>query len=562
MSATTLITKAMVDPFLKEAVSRPSNLPKGFAKTSSRGAATTSIETRRLRFVFDRSTVADMKRNSLVSSDALDPRRWWTLAVLCLSLLVIGLDNTILNVALPTLQRDLDATSSELQWIVDVYMLVFAGVLLTAGSLGDRFGRKRALTLGLLIFGFGSLGSALAEDPAQLIAMRAVMGVGGAFIMPSTLSILTATFPAHERGKAIGIWAGFSGVGIAIGPVAGGWLIEHADWSWIFLVNLPVVIAALVAGRWLVPESRDESAPPLDLRGFTLSFAALTTLIWGLIEAPARGWTDPLILAAFATALLVLALFVAWERRAPAPMLDIALFRNPRFSASSAAISLAFFALFGMIFFLTQYLQMVRGYDALEAGLRTLPVAVGLILGGPSSAKLAERVGLRVVVPLGLVLVAGGMFLLTLADADSGYGLIAGMLVLLGYGIGTAMAPATDAIMGSLPDAKMSVGSAINDTTRVAGGALGVAVLGSLLASGYRGDMDSLGGLPEVARDSLAGALALGDPQVVATAQDAFVSGMHTAALVAAGVALVGALVAAVFLPGEDRVPVREAVAA
>ena len=215
-----------------------------------------------------------------------DPRRWWTLAVLCLSLLVIGLDNTILNVALPTLQRDLDASSSQLQWIVDVYMLVFAGVLLTAGSLGDRFGRKRALTFGLAVFGLGSLGSALATSPELLIAMRGLMGVGGAFIMPSTLSILTATFPAHERGKAIGIWAGFSGIGIAIGPVTGGWLIEHADWSWIFLVNLPVVVLALVAGRFLVPESRDESAPRLDLRGFLLSFAALTTLIWGLIEAP------------------------------------------------------------------------------------------------------------------------------------------------------------------------------------------------------------------------------------------------------------------------------------
>src|SRR5688572_1990326 len=237
-----------------------------------------------------------MKRNSLVSSDdALDPRRWWTLAVLCLSLLVIGLDNTILNVALPTLQRDLDASSSQLQWIVDVYMLLFAGVLLTAGSLGDRFGRKRALTAGLVVFGLGSLGSALASSPELLIAMRAVMGIGGAFIMPSTLSILTATFPAHERGKAIGIWAGVSGLGIAIGPVAGGWLIENADWSWIFLVNLPVVVVALIAGRFLVPESRDESAPRLDLRGFTLSFAALTTLIWGLIEAPSRGWTDTLV---------------------------------------------------------------------------------------------------------------------------------------------------------------------------------------------------------------------------------------------------------------------------
>ena len=247
-----------------------------------------------------------MKRNSLVSSEALDPRRWWTLAVLCLSLLVIGLDNTILNVALPTLQRDLDASSSQLQWIVDVYMLLFAGVLLTAGSLGDRFGRKRALTLGLVVFGLGSLGSALATSPELLIAMRGVMGIGGAFIMPSTLSILTATFPAHERGKAIGIWAGVSGLGIAIGPVAGGWLIENADWSWIFLVNLPVVVVALIAGRFLVPESRDESAPRLDLGGFGLSFVALTALVWGLIEAPSRGWTDALVLAAFAFSALTL----------------------------------------------------------------------------------------------------------------------------------------------------------------------------------------------------------------------------------------------------------------
>ena len=503
-----------------------------------------------------------MERNSLVSSEALDPRRWWTLAVLCLSLLVIGLDNTILNVALPTLQRDLDASSSQLQWIVDVYMLVFAGVLLTAGSLGDRFGRKRALTFGLAVFGLGSLGSALATTPELLIVMRALMGIGGAFIMPSTLSILVASFPAHERAKAIGIWAGVSGIGIAIGPVAGGWLIEHTSWAWIFLVNLPIVAAALVAGRWLVPESLDASAPKLDLRGFTLSFAALTTLIWGLIEAPARGWTDGPVLAAFAIALVVGAVFVVWERRAPSPMLDMELFRNPRFTASSAAISLAFFALFGMIFFLTQYMQMVRGWDALDAGIKTLPVAAGLVFAGPSSTKLTEKLGLRVVVPLGLVFVAGGMYLISLADATSAYGLIAAALVLLGYGIGTAMAPATDAIMGVLPEAKMSVGSAINDTTRVAGGALGVAVLGSLLASGYRGDMDSIAGAPEMARDSLAGALATGNPQLIAAGQEAFVNGMQTATLVAVGVALAGALIAAVFLPGEQRARAGEVVAA
>src|SRR4051812_1685999 len=407
-----------------------------------------------------------MKRNRLVSLERSpqmpDPRRWWTLAVLCLSLLVIGLDNTILNVALPTLQRDLNASASQLQWIVDVYMLVFAGVLLTAGSLGDRFGRKRALTFGLAVFGLGSLGSALAGSPELLIFTRGLMGVGGAFIMPSTLSILTATFPASERGRAIGIWAGVSGLGIAIGPVTGGWLIEHADWSWIFLVNLPVVVLALVAGRWLVPESRDASAPALDWRGFVLSFASLSVLVWALIEAPSRGWTDALVLGAFAAAIACLAVFAWWERRAPAPMLEMTLFRNPRFSASSAAISLAFFALFGMIFFLTQYLQEVRGYTALEAGLRTMPVAAGLIGGGPLSARLTEKLGIRVVVSAGLGLVAVALWMISTLDATSDYGLLAGALVAMGFGMATAMAPATDAIMGSLPEAKMSVGSAIN----------------------------------------------------------------------------------------------------
>jgi EmrB/QacA subfamily drug resistance transporter len=506
-----------------------------------------------------------MERNSLVSN------RWWTLAVLCLSLLVIGLDNTILNVALPTMQRDLDASSSQLQWIVDVYMLIFAGVLLTAGSLGDRFGRKRALSLGLATFGLGSLGSALAGSPELLIAMRGVMGVGGALIMPSTLSILTATFPAHERGKAIGIWSGVSGIGIAIGPVAGGWLIEHASWSWIFLVNLPIVVVALVAGRFLVPESRDETEPRLDPRGFVLSFVALTTLVWGLIEAPARGWTDTLVLAAFGLAALMLVAFVAWERRAPAPMLELRLFRNPRFSASSSAISLAFFALFGVIFFLTQYLQEVRGYSALDAGLRTLPVALGLVVGGPFSAKLTERLGIRVVVPAGLTLVSAALYAFTVTDATSTYWLIAGALMALGFGMALALAPATDAIMGSLPEAKMSVGSAINDTNRVAGGALGVAVLGSVLASGYRGDMDSaVAALPsqarDIAQDSLAGGMAvaerLGNDGLASAAQDAFLNGMHAAALVAAAVALLGALVAAVFLPSSERAAGREVVPA
>jgi EmrB/QacA subfamily drug resistance transporter len=493
---------------------------------------------------------------------AASPTRWWTLAVLCVSLVVISLDNTILNVALPTIDRELGSSASQLQWIVDAYMLVFAGLLLSAGSLGDRFGRRRALSFGLSVFALGSALSAAAASADMLIATRALMGLGGAFIMPSTLSILTNVFtdPA-ERAKAIGVWAGFAGIGIALGPVAGGWLIEHADWSWVFLVNVPIAAGALIAGRLVVPESKDPEAPPLDLAGLGLSSVGLTALVWAIIEAPSRGWTDGLILAAAGLAAITLTAFAVWERRTPHPMLDVRLFANPRFSASSVAISLAFFALFGMIFFLTQYLQAILGYSALEAGVRTLPVAGGLILGGPLAARIANARGAKIPVAAGMTLVAGGLALLGIADADSGYGLVAAAQIVLGFGMGLAMAPATDAIMGSLPLAKASVGSAVNDATRTTGGALGVAVLGSLLSSGYRGGMeDAVTGLPHgaaaSAQDSLLGgmqvAMQLGGEQgrkLAAAAQDAFVSGMHTAAFTAAGVALLSVLVVVRWLP-------------
>ena len=490
------------------------------------------------------------------------PQRWWTLVVLSASLLVIGLDNTILNVALPTLEHDLGASSSQLQWIVDAYMLVFAGLLLTAGALGDRFGRKRALTFGLAVFGLGSGLSALATSPAMLIATRALMGVGGAFIMPSTLSIITAVFPAEERAKAIGVWAGVSGLGIAIGPVAGGWLIEHASWNAVFLVNLPFVAAALLAGHWLVPESKDPAAPRLDIPGFAMSISGLTTLVWAIIEAPSKGWTNPTILAAFAVAAAILGAFMAWELRTSEPMLDIRLFSNPRFSGASAAITLTFFAMFGSIFFLTQYLQGVLGYTALEAGVRVTPIAVGLILGGPISAKLAAKFGTKVVVAAGLTLVAVGLSIVTQFAVDSTYGIVAAHLLVLGFGMGMAMAPATESVMGSLPVEKASVGSAVNDTTRTTGGALGVAILGSLLASQYRGDMDgAVSGLPHdaaaTASDTLSGGLAvahrLGDSGLAEAAQSAFLNGMHAAAIAAAAVALAGAIVAYMVIPARER---------
>jgi EmrB/QacA subfamily drug resistance transporter len=500
-----------------------------------------------------------MNRNETVPY--LNPRRWWTLVVLCFSLLVISLDNTILNVALPTLEHDLDATSSQLQWIVDSYMLVFAGLLLSAGALGDRFGRRRALSFGLAVFGLGSALSATAGSAAMLIASRALMGVGGAFIMPSTLSILTATFPAHERAKAIGAWAAVSGLGIAIGPVAGGWIVEHADWSWIFLVNIPFVVVALLAQRPLVPESRDPAAPRLDLPGFALSTAGLTALVWGIIEAPSWGWTDARIAGAFAAAVALIAAFVAWERHTPTPMLDVRLFRNARFSAASGAISLSFFALFGSIFFLTQYLQLVLGYNAFEAGLRVLPVAGAIVLASPLSARLTARVGAKVVVAAGLTMISAGLLVMLGFETDSSYGIVAVAYATLGLGMGLAMTPATDSIMGSLPLAKASVGSAVNDATRTAGGALGVAVLGSVLSSGYRGDMDGVSA-PAAAHDSLSGALAAGSDQLAATAQNAFVHGMHSAALVAAAIALAGALVALVFLPSREAAPAHLALEA
>jgi DHA2 family multidrug resistance protein-like MFS transporter len=494
-------------------------------------------------------------------ADHIHRRRWWTLAVLSISLLVISLDNTILNVALPSIAVDLHASSSALQWVVDAYMLVFAGLLLTAGSLGDRTGRRRALSAGLLVFGAGSVLASLAGDTGQLIASRALMGVGGALIMPSTLSILTAVFPAEERAKAIGAWAAVAGLGIALGPIAGGWLVEHADWHWVFLVNVPIVLVALALGRVLVPESRDPRRSAIDLPGAALSTLGLTALLWGLIEAPSRGWTDGAILGAFAAAAAILALFAAWELHTPAPMLDVRLFANRRFSAASGAIALAFFGLFGVLFFTSQYLQDVHGFGPLQAGVWSLPVAGGLALGGPLSARIGAALGTKLTVSAGLAVLAGGLALYATARPGSGFALVGGAEAILGLGIGLAMTPATDSIMGTLPPERASVGSAMNDTVRQLGGALGVAVLGSVLSSHYRDGMDAAAhGLPapagHAAQDSIGGAAAVAEriggaagQALHHTASLAFVDAMQVAMLVAAAVTAAGALVALTLLP-------------
>jgi EmrB/QacA subfamily drug resistance transporter len=500
-------------------------------------------------------------------AEKAEQRRWWILLVLCFSLLVIVLDNSILNVAIPTIVRELDATNSELQWIVDAYTIVFAGLLLTAGSLGDRFGRRPALQLGLAVFGLGSLLAALSATADQLIATRAFMGIGGAFIMPATLSIITNVFPARERGKAIGIWAATAGVAVALGPLTGGFLLEHFYWGSVFLVNLPIVAVGLLAGVFLIPDSKDPNPSRLDPVGALLSIVGLSALLYAVIEGPDQGWTDATTLAAFAFGGLVLAAFFVWEIRSDHPMLDLHFFANPRFSVASGAIAVTFFAMFGSIFVLTQYLQFVLGYSPLETGVRLLAFAVPMMIFAPLSAKFVERVGAKVVVTCGLALMATGLLLSLGLDQTSSYAAIAWRMAVMATGMALTMAPATDAIMGSLPLAKAGVGSAVNDTTRQIGGAVGVAVIGSVFSSIYGANIaDATAGRPippaslDGIKDSLGYALSfaarLGGSagvELADAARAAFIDGFHAGLVVAGVVAAVGAVAVALWLPARAR---------
>jgi len=484
---------------------------------------------------------------------------------LCVSLMVIGLDNTILNVALPTLARSLHASTSQLQWIVDTYTIVFAGLLLTAGSLGDRFGRYKALALGLLIFGTGSALSAFSGSANVLIATRAFMGIGGAFIMPATLSIITNVFtdPA-ERGKAIGIWAGVSALGIGFGPVTGGFLLSHFWWGSVFLVNVPIVILGLVGGWFLIPDSRDPSAPRLDPGGALLSIVGLAAVLYGVIEAPTKGWGSTEIVGAFAFGVLVLAGFLYWELHSSSPMLDIHFFENPRFTAASGAITLTFFTLFGSLFLLTQYLQSVLNYSPLKAGAVLIPQAAVMMVVAPSSSGFVRRYGNKIVVSFGLALVAVTLALMGLLAVNAPLWEVIAVTMLLGAGMGNVMAPATDSIMGSLPRAKAGVGSAMNDTTRQTGGAAGVAVLGSVLASRYASSVSRAAHAHGVPSSLLAGikanvgqAVAIAhSPQagsfgatIGSIARTAYVSAFHTSLWIGAGVMVFATIGVLLWLP-------------
>ncbi len=494
-------------------------------------------------------------------------RRWWILAVLCFSLLIIIVDNSVLNVAIPTIVEDLGASNSELQWIVDAYTLVFAGLLLTAGSLGDRFGRRGALQTGFVIFGLGSLAAGLSTTAPMLIATRAVMGVGAAAIMPATLSILTNVFTADERPKAIGLWAGTSALGAIVGPLLGGFLIEHFSWGAVFLVNVPIVAIGLVCGIFLIPTSRDPEAPRLDVPGALLSIVGLTVLLYAIIEAPVRGWGSPVTLACFAAGLGVLFAFARWELHTDQPMLNFGFFRDMRFTAGSSGITLIFFAMFGVLFMLTQYFQFVLGYGPLATGVRFAPWAATLAVTSMLSPRLTHRFGHTVVVGPALLVVGATLFTFTQVDATTGY--LSGVLprlIVVSVGMGLVMAPLTESIMGSLPRAKAGVGSAVNDTTRQTGGALGVAVIGSVLASSYASRMTEFlagKGIPAGARESMKRSVgftleyARGPGARVAGLADAarvaFVHGMHSAILISAGAAVVGSLVVFRWLPARGR---------
>ena len=495
-------------------------------------------------------------------------RRWLTLAVLCVSLFVIVLDNTILNVAIPTLARPksaggVGASASELQWIVDSYTVVFAGLLLTAGSLGDRFGRYRALVGGLIVFGFGSLLSTFSTSADTLIAARSLMGIGGAFIMPSTLSLLTNVFlDPIERRKAIGIWAGVAGLA-ALGPITGGFLLTRFWWGAVFLVNVPIVLAGLVAGYFFIPDSKDPSTPKLDPVGALLSIAGLGTVLWGVIEAPNKGWTSTSVLVAFGVGAAILAAFIRWELTYASPMLNMHFFRNPRFSAASGAVTFTFFTLFGSLFLLTQYLQIVLEFSAFRAGLVLVPQAVMMMIFAPLSPRWVGKFGNKFVVATGLGIVALCLAMTSRLDQHTDVWAVVAVTMIMGIGMANIMAPATDSIMGSLPRAKAGVGSAVNDTTRQIGGAFGVAVLGSLLASRYSTRItDILGSdspVLDAVRDNVGAAHSfamarLGDTpelqqHVIDASNRAFVSGLHFATVVGVFVLLATAAAVLRFLP-------------
>ncbi len=501
---------------------------------------------------------------SLGETHVSHPNRWRILGVLNLALLVTSIDHTIINVAMPRLVGDLGASSAQLQWIVASYTIVFAGLLLTAGSIGDRFGRRHALLAGLATFLAGSVVAATAGSTAALITGRCVMGVGGALIMPTTLSILVNVFgDPRERAKAIAGWTAASGAGIALGPIVGGALMRSFSWSSVFWINVPLLAAAFIGALHLIPDSRDPHATRLDPVGAVLSVAAISSLVYAIIQAPERGWTSTPSIVNFVIGTGIGIVFVGWEMRRDDPMLDMSLFRNRSFSAGSIALALLFFAMAGTVFLQAQYLQFVLEYTPLAAGFALIPAAIGMLLGTGAGAHLAEMHGGRIAVTAGTLIATAGVAVQA-AFVDGGSYVPTGVgLLLFGLGAGIAMPPATEMIMATLPPARAGVGSAVNDTVREFGGALGVAVIGSVAATSYvtsmHSELDRFPNLTGADRSMLINNVGaaihtsqhLGDQadQIATAARAAFVDSMHSSLWIAAGLAFCAAVVTFTQMP-------------
>ena len=521
-----------------------------------------------------------MSPDSWMTSGQGHPRRWAILGVLVVSLLIVVLDNTVLNIALPTIQKDLEATPAQLVWAIDSYILVFAALLFTWGVLGDRYGRKRILVIGLLIFGVASAACAFATTPGMLIGFRAIMGIGGAAVTPTTLAIITVVFPPHERGKAIGAWAGAVGAAVALGPVLGGLLLENPGWSsWItgndwgavFLINVPIVIVGLI-GIWrIVPESKNPNPQRLDIIGLLLSIIGLTLVVYGIIDASQTlSWVAPSVIYPLLAGIVVIAVFLWYESRSDHKSFDVSLFKNRGYAVSLTAVSLAFFALSGITFTLPFYFQILRGYTTLTAGLCFLPFAIGQILAAPRSAKMVLRFGYRAVMTTGLVLVAISMAILIFVQIDTPVWLVLVVFFLFGFGMGNVIAPASTVMQNVLPLARAGAGSAVQNTVRQVGGALGVAIIGTVLATRYSTQVSgALDALPAqvpteaktaasesiVATDQVLSALqAKGVPADIITtvrnaAYEAFLTSSHATYVISVTLVVIAALIVGFLLP-------------
>ncbi len=494
-------------------------------------------------------------------------RRWYALACLNISLLIIALDNTVLNVALPSISEDLSASASDLQWIIDAYILVFAALLLTVGVLGDRYGRKMMLQIGLVVFGAGSIWAMFSDSTIMLISARAFLGIGAAMIMPSTLSILTATFrDPKERAKSIAIWVSAFPLGMGSGPLISGALLDHFWWGSVFAINIPVVIIALIGGLFFIDESRDEKSRKPDILGVLLSIIGLFALVFGIIRAGEEGWTDSVVLTSIGIAFILLIAFGWWQSYSKNPMLPLRFFRNMSFTGANIALTLVMFSMFGTFFFMTQYFQTIQGYSPLGTGIRILPMALVSMFFAINSARVAHRIGTKITVSAGIFLAGCGLLFLSIVpEPDTSYGILLIGLCVLPMGMGTAMSPATNSVMGSVPVNKAGVGSAMNDTTRQVGGALGIAVLGTVLNSIYLSKVDNLKEqlplLPEESLDAIESSIQgahiiaenVPDPAVsqmiINAADNAFVEGMSEAFFIAFIIMMITAVLTFFILP-------------